>query len=381
MLDLPSLAGIALRTSLLILAAGLLSVVLRRQAAALRHLVWTSTLALCALMPIAVLLLPSYSILTIHLDTAALIPSSGRGGGGPGLGQASGPVLITLWMLGISIILARELLMNIRLVHWQRRARPLESASWRRTLSRLAPPSGFDARVRVLESKQIASPCMWGVLRPVLLLPSAGDGWPESARRSALLHELAHVRRRDALSTFVSRLACAIHWYNPLVWLAAARVRNLQEHACDDEVLRAGAIPTEYAQFLVDVAAHMSGISASTRTAIGMAHGSSLRTRIVAILDPDAAREQPQRTPAVATCASLLGAMIFLATATVASQTEVPASDDPPAADPAAPILTTPAIPEIPEIPAIPTIPSIPATPAIPAVPAIPADPPAPPTD
>ncbi len=111
----------------------------------------------------------------------------------------------------------------------------------------------------------------------------------------------------------MSRLACALHWYNPLVWLAAERVRSLQERACDDAVLRAGATPSDYAQFLLDVAAHMSGMSRPARTAIGMAHGSSLRARIVAILDPQATRSQPQRARLAAACASLFVLTILLA--------------------------------------------------------------------
>ena len=174
----------------------------------------------------------------------------------------------------------------------------------------------FDCRVRVLESQHIASPCTWGVLTPVLLLPTAGDAWSESARHSALLHELAHVRRRDTVSALISRLACALHWYNPLVWLAAAHARNLQERACDDAVLRAGAIPSDYAQFLLDVAAHVSGVARPNRSAIGMAH-SSLRARIVAILDPEAMRSQAGRAPILASCAALFTIAVLLGMASV----------------------------------------------------------------
>ncbi|HET9447256.1 MAG TPA: M56 family metallopeptidase, partial [Steroidobacteraceae bacterium] len=215
--------------------------------------------------------------------------------------------------------------------------------------------------------------------RPILLLPSAGNAWPEAARYAALVHELAHIQRRDALSALISRLACVLHWYNPLVWLAARHVRNLQERACDDAVLCAGAMPSDYAQFLLDVAADTSGMPRPASMAIGMAHGSSFRARIVAILDPRASRSPPQRAHLIAASASLFVITILLAATSVAVE--------PP------PLPKIPLLPEIaplPKLPATSVEPTAPATPArsvapvppvvpvqaVPAVPAIPAVPP-----
>jgi beta-lactamase regulating signal transducer with metallopeptidase domain len=327
--DLLTVAGIALKTSLLIAAAALLALALRRQSAAFRHLLWTSALGLCVLMPLAVFLLPSHTIATLPA-----IPSSARAGG---LGW-----VLALWIAGSSCILVRELVSSLGLARWLRHAHPLESARWAATLAH------FDCRVRVLESQHIASPFTSGLLTPVLLLPSAGDAWPESGRRSALLHELAHVRRHDTVSALISRLACVLHWYNPLVWLAAAHARSLQERACDDAVLRAGAIPSEYAQFLLDVAARMSGLPRPSPPAIGMAH-SSLRTRIVAILDPRTARSQPRHASVLAACATLFATTVLLGMASVETL----------------PKLT----PQVPVLPAVSPVPAVPAVPAIPAVP------------
>jgi beta-lactamase regulating signal transducer with metallopeptidase domain len=250
-------------------------------------------------------------------------------------------------------MLARELLSTLGLARWRRDAHPLESAHWTATLA------SFDCRVRVLESRHIASPCTWGVIFPVLLLPSAGDAWSESARRSALLHELAHLQRRDALSSLVSRLACVLHWYNPLVWFAAARARNLQERACDDAVLRAGTMPSDYAQFVLDVAAHMSGMGRPHSPAIGMTH-SSLRTRLVAILDPQARRSRPARASAVASCSVLFAITILIGMTSVAA---VPDPPPVPAKLPTLPLLPTlPTLPRLAKLP-VPPAPPVPSTP------------------
>jgi len=346
MLDLVTVAGVAFKTSLVVVAAALLSIPLRRQSAELGHVVWTAALALCVLMPAAVYVLPAHEVIALPSATALPHPSV--------IGWQQ--IMATLWLVGTLVVLLRELLATIGLARWRRHALPLTSPHWSATLAYL----GFDhRRLQVLESPDIKSPCTWGVVRPVLLLPTSGDLWPESSRRAALLHELAHIERRDALSVLVARLACALYWYNPLVWIAAERIRSLQERACDDAVLRTGATPSDYAQFLLDIAAHTSGVTRSMRPSIGMTHGSSLRARIVAILDPQATRSRPRRIRMVAACTSLFVLTILLATITVAVE-------PPP-----------PMVPELPVPPIPPVPPVVPETPVLPETPV----PPVPPVD
>jgi beta-lactamase regulating signal transducer with metallopeptidase domain len=353
MIDVFTMASIALKTSLVVVAVGSLSLALRRPSAAFGHALWTTGLALCVLMPVGVLLLPSHDLVTLPAAQTTVVRAA----------ASSISIIVVLWLIGSSIVVLHGLLAALGLARWRRHAFPLTSTHWAATLTRICATHGFDhRRLRVLESQHISSPCTWGVMRPVLLLPTVGDAWPESARYAALMHELAHIERRDSMSILVARLACALHWYNPLVWLAAQRVRSLQERACDDAVLRAGAMPSDYAQFLLDVAANTSGMTRPARAAIGMAHGSSLRARIVAILDPQATRSQPHRVPLVATCVSLFVLTILLASASVAVE--------PP---PLPPIPSTPELPKVPELPPIPPVPAIPAIPAVPAVPPEPA--------
>lgn len=335
MLDLVTVAGIALKTGCVVVAAGLLSLALRRQSAAFVHVLWTAALTLCVLMPLAVFLLPANEVIALPSAPTLPLPRA------PGR-EWEGAV-IALWLIGTFCVLLLELLATIGLARWRRCASPLTSPRWSATLAHI----GFDhRRLRVLESQDITSPCTWGVMRPVLLLPASGDAWPESSRRAALLHELAHIERRDALSILVARVARALHWYNPLVWIAAERICSLQERACDDAVLRAGATPSDYAQFLLDVAARTSGVTRLARASIGMTHGSSLRARIVAILDPQATRSRPRRIRVVAACALLLVFTMPLATITVAVEPPPPPTPIPPIT----PITPIPPVPPIPPV-------------------------------
>src|SRR6185436_15980489 len=66
-------------------------------------------------------------------------------------------------------------------------------------------------------------PAVTGFSRPVLLLPMDTAEWPLDVRRAVVLHELAHVVRRDALSQLVGQIACALYWFVPLAWYGARR--------------------------------------------------------------------------------------------------------------------------------------------------------------
>ena len=71
------------------------------------------------------------------------------------------------------------------------------------------------------------------------------------AKRFALLHELAHVKRRDNWTLLLTKLAQTVYWFHPLVWWLSARLSDEQELACDDRVLAAGVSAPAYAEMLI----------------------------------------------------------------------------------------------------------------------------------
>jgi hypothetical protein len=189
-------------------------------------------------------------------------------------------------------------------------------------------------------------PMAWGLLRARVMLPADADAWPESRQRVVLLHELAHVKRRDCLTQFVAHLACAAYWFNPMVWVAARRLRAEREHACDDLVLAAGTRGSDYADHLLDIARSLRAGAWPTWSAVTMAHRSQLEGRLMAILDPALSRRSPTRGSAAIVAALAIVAVTSLAgvrpVARVAEAQGRPSSPSRPTPTPAPPPTPTP---------------------------------------
>jgi hypothetical protein len=156
-------------------------------------------------------------------------------------------------------------------------------------------------------------PMAWGLVRAHVLLPSEADDWPLARQRVVLLHELAHVKRRDCLTQAMAHIACATYWFNPLVWIAARRLRAERERACDDLVLAAGTRGSDYADHLLDIARSLRTGAWPTWSAVTMAHRSQLEGRLMAILNPALPRRSPTRA-----AAAVVAAMAFVCVTTLA---------------------------------------------------------------
>lgn len=101
-----------------------------------------------------------------------------------------------------------------------------------------AREAGLEHAPRVLISPAVESPAVTGLWRPVLLLPSGfPEGFNAAETRLILLHEFSHLKRLDLPLNWLSCVLQAMHWFNPLLWFAFARMRADREAACDARVL------------------------------------------------------------------------------------------------------------------------------------------------
>ncbi len=168
-------------------------------------------------------------------------------------------------------------------------------------------------------------PLTWGWWRPVILLPAQADEWSPERRRVVLLHELAHVKRWDCLTQMMAWLACAVYWFNPLVWVAARRMCIERERACDDLVLDGGCKASDYAAHLVEIARTFRRVPQVA--AIAMARSSRLEGRIAAIVDGSRARRAPRALLVGLCCVAVLAFVAAVAAQKPEANPPAPASD------------------------------------------------------
>jgi beta-lactamase regulating signal transducer with metallopeptidase domain len=219
-------------------------------------------------------------------------------------------VLAILWLTLATLLLARLTIANVRVAAWRRSSREVEDPHWLALLRRLSREYGIERPVVLLENEETDVPVTWGVVYPVVLLPTTAARWDEEQRIAVLTHELAHVKRFDALTQLLAQLALALLWFHPLVWMAVRRMRLEREHACDDFVLVAGARASRYADELLRLARRLTRPTAPAAAALAMARRSELEGRLLAILDPATKRTAVRR----ARVALLTLAAILLAT-------------------------------------------------------------------
>jgi TonB family protein len=140
----------------------------------------------------------------------------------------------------------------------------------------------------------------WGWRRPCLLLPADCESWTDDRIRIVLGHELAHITRGDWIVQIASELVRAAFWYNPLFWIACARLRRESEQASDDAVLDAGVPPAEYASHLLDLARACRPMAGAV---VPVARPSTLEWRIAAMLNASLIRRRPTRGTLAIACA------------------------------------------------------------------------------
>ncbi len=190
-------------------------------------------------------------------------------------------VLVMLWSLGAGLIVIRYVLGRILLARLRRHSLPAseEQLAALRETSQL---HGIRRPIDLIVSDARTMPMTWGTFRPVILLPTAAHEWSSEKLTAVLVHETAHVKRHDALIHSFATLVTALHWFNPMVWLARRQMEHLREEACDDLVLTQGIKPSQYAEWLVDLTTQ----SRTNTAALAMAQPSRLTTRTKTILEP-----------------------------------------------------------------------------------------------
>src|SRR2546423_305685 len=288
---LPILLDAALKGAFLVLLAALAAFALRKRSAASRHAVWTTAGIGHLAIPALVFILPAWKMPLLpaaswmqpttvspaitaapdgssaaaaittrskastplapasEAQTAASTQATESGAEPPttlasrrpknSAGRTSGiAILATAWFIGALLVLLRLAFGTWRVGQLARDGARVEDGVWLSLTQRLANRLGVTRPLTLLRGERLAVPVTWGIIYPAVLLPQDSDNWSEERRRFVLVHEMAHVKRFDALTQLLAQVAVAIFWFDPLVWVAAHQMRVEREHACDDYVLR-----------------------------------------------------------------------------------------------------------------------------------------------
>lgn len=220
--------------------------------------------------------------------------------------------LVLIWLAGSLFVLGQIVLGYLSLWVLRRRCARVDQGELPQMLNHLCNLLQIDRKVELLSSPLRTMPMTWGLLRARLLLPDQAADWTPEQVRAVLLHELGHVRRRDCLTQLVAQLACALYWFNPIVWFAWGRMQVERERACDDLVLNTGARASSYAEHLLHSASAMP-VLRFIGPAVAMARPSTLEERLRAILDGQRNRGALTVRAAAATILLLLAALIPVA--------------------------------------------------------------------
>jgi uncharacterized protein (TIGR03435 family) len=180
-------------------------------------------------------------------------------------------VLFSVWLCGFAIGA------GCWLCSWLRIRRALRFAT-----PRCVEAGRHLSDIRILESPLPVEPCVFGIFRPVLLLPNDIDAHlTREQLETIVLHELCHVRRHDNLTAAVHLLAETVFWFYPPIYWVGERLMRERETACDEEVMRMVPEPEVYAHGILAVCRF--ALRGAPILAAGVA-GPDLRRRIEAIM-------------------------------------------------------------------------------------------------
>ncbi|MGA8014087.1 MAG: M56 family metallopeptidase [Candidatus Acidiferrales bacterium] len=241
----------------------------------------------------------------------------------PAVGAASLPpshaslfltLLVSVWLLGFVASLAL----------WFRRWRQI------RAIRKAATPLSLALPIPVLCSPSLQEPGIFGIFRPVFLLPeNITNGIDKSELDAIVAHEICHVRRRDNLTAAIHMFVDAVFWFYPPVRWIGWQLLAERERACDDYVLQAGTDPAIYAEAILSVCklcvesplACVSGVT-----------GADLKGRIARIMSQPLIRKLGAGRKLLlvaAAAAAIAGPVAFgLANPTLTSAQSAPAADN-----------------------------------------------------
>ncbi len=245
-----SLADHLWQSTLFALVAGLLTLVLRKNRARVRHWVWLA--ASCKfLVPISFLIALGGQIEWRRAPVESGVSIV--------MVEVSQPFSGASVPLPTTVVRERSLLPVVLWGIWACGFIGISGAwwvRWRRVRAAVGAGSAVELEipVKVISSPTPLEPGVFGVFRPVLMLPEGiFDRLTPAQLKAVIEHELCHVRHRDNLAAAIHMFVETVFWFHPLVWWIGNRMVAERELGCDEEVLSRGGEAKVYAEAILNV--------------------------------------------------------------------------------------------------------------------------------
>jgi beta-lactamase regulating signal transducer with metallopeptidase domain len=306
----------------LLLALAFAAATWNRTSPGTRHGVWSVTFVALLALPLLALVLPGIHVPVpswradvpaaeqqTNSDAAASLAVSVPAPAGidvrqrasvtspPGLrpSYSATQILLTLWLLGAAAALLGLTRSLLRIRRLAASGNDVNRAEWNRSAGRIARRLGLAVEPRLVFSDAVVAPMAGNIGQPTVFLPADAAHWDADRREVVLTHEITHLARRDPLRILAARVACALYWFHPLMWVAARRSTADCEQACDESVLALGIRPSTYARVLLDFAHQAPPPVLSVALPIVQRH--RLETRVMSILSNASATSRRANSP------------------------------------------------------------------------------------
>ncbi len=367
-----------LKTVLVIAAGGLLTSILANRPATTRYRIWSGVFLILAILPIVHFGFTGWTVpipvkdvktpalqdvsvsfvtgsnMSTTLETtsrSAFTTSPGTDSKDDALLNGSTPssanpfpvatLLWAIWLTGTLFLFLRLTLGRIQAHRLFRHSVLLDDDGWSFVVRFVRRRLGLHQNTAVASHPQVPIPLTYGTTRPVVMLPESSSEWTMERRRIVLLHEFAHIRRRDDLARLAARIVAMFYWFNPLSWLVFRKFKVEQEKSCDERVIRSGIRPSDYASHLVELARGVASrgtfkpMAMAGAATLGMARKPELEGRLSEILNNFPHKETSMKFKIAGLFIGIAFGML-LVVQPVAKAMDLP--PDPAVAAPAAPV-------------------------------------------
>ena len=349
-------------STILMVAALSLGLLLKRLSAATRHFYWATLIVSLLILPGISLLSPKYSlgfipsektsqpnpnrsgtpfpsqlgsdeVQSLESELAPVVPQSNRSplpsnfvAPSPEIAATSGMsvrrILLLAWLTG-SIGIGLWLMAG-----WYRIRRLIQQAvestdpTIQSSCQRIAQSLRLTRPIKIKISSRTMMPMVIGSHRAVLVLPSSFSEWEQTRQQAVLSHELGHIKRYDCATQLLGQVLCAAYWFHPLSWIITRRLQSEAEAACDDLAIQTGSEPSQYAEHLLTIARSLKGLRILSGSAAPMAGHSRLEKRLRLILAAGTDRNQLSRNCALLCSTATIGASLIFSTIRITANNE-----------------------------------------------------------